>query len=459
MNKKILLIAIAAVVALGATAQSKDGGISESMLEQMRKSYTNSPEQRAIKNALSSTPISQLGYNSENLAKMDTHFTHRVKTKGITNQKSSGRCWLFTSLNILRAKMINKYKLPEMEFSQNYCSFHDQLEKSNVFLQKIIDTRNLPIYDSKVRGLFGSPIGDGGNFKGAANIIMKYGIVPKEAMPETYQSEHTKKYRSILTTKLRIFGLELRAAKSRKEAMALKEKQLAEVYRILVECMGVPPTEFEWTRRNKKGKVVSTEKYTPKSFYEKYIAEDLKDNYVVFTNNPTYEYGKYYKGKVGTHVYDGDSWQFINLPMERIKEMAIASIKGNTGMYLSCGVGYSKKGYSLDLNNFDYESLFRTKLTMDKYDGIVTREIRSNHAMTLMAVDLDKDGKPRKWMVENSWGATNGHKGHLIMTDEWFDKHVFNVVIERKYIPEDILKILDKKPVKLPIKKYKAKNQ
>lgn len=456
MSKRIVLVAIAAMMVLGATAQSKDGGISNDMLEQMRKSYTNSPEQRAIKNALASTPIPKLIINSENLAKTDTHFSHRVKTKGITNQKSSGRCWLFAGLNILRAKMINKYKLGEMEFSQNYCSFYDQLEKSNNFLQKIIDTRNLPVNDGKVQRLFGSPIGDGGNFKGVANLVMKYGVVPKEVMAETYQSEHTKAYRSVLTQKLRMFGLELRAAKSRKEAMELKEKQLTEVYRILTECMGVPPTEFEWTMRNRKGKVLSTEKYTPKSFYEKYIAEDLKGNYVIFMNNPIYEYGKLYKGKGGSHVYDGESWEFLNLPMERIKEMAIASIKDNTAMYLSCGVGYFKKGGALDLNNYDYESLFRTSLTVNKYDGVVSRAIGSNHAMTLIAVDLDEKGKPRKWMVENSWGANNGFKGNLIMTDEWFDKYVFNVAIERQYIPEDILKMLKQKPTKLPLKRYRS---
>ncbi len=456
MSKKILLIVVATIMALGVAAQSKDGGISNDMLEQMRKSYTNSPEQRAIKNALASTPIPKLIINSENLAKIDKHFSHRVRTKGITNQKASGRCWLFTGLNILRAKMINKYRLGEMEFSQNYNSFYDQLEKSNNFLQKIIDTRNLPVNDGKVQRLFGSPIGDGGNFRGVVNLVMKYGVVPKEVMPETYQSEHTKAYRSVLTQKLRIFGLELRAAKSRKEAMALKEKQLAEVYRILTECMGVPPTEFEWTMRNRKGKVISTKKYTPKSFYEEYIAEDLKGNYVIFMNNPIYEYGKFYKRKGGSHVYDGESFEFLNLPMDRIKEMAIASIKDNTAMYLSCGVGFFKKRASLDLKNFDYESLFRTPLTQNKYDGVVSRAISSNHAMTLIAVDLDENGKPRKWMVENSWGPNNGFKGNLIMTDEWFDKYVFNVVIERQYIPEDILKMLKQKPTMLPLKKYRA---
>ncbi|MBR4970027.1 MAG: C1 family peptidase [Alistipes sp.] len=454
MNRRLILVAIATLVSFGAVAQSKDGGIDSKMMEQIRKSYTNSPDQRAVKNALASTPISKLIINSENLAMCDTNFSHTVNTRGITNQKSSGRCWLFTTLNVLRARMMTKYKLGKIEFSQNYCSFHDLLEKSNMCLQRIVDTRNKPIEDREVRSIFSSPIADGGNFIGAANLVMKYGIVPKQAMPETYQSENTKSIRTVLSMKLREYGLALRAAKSRKEAMALKAEQLSEIYRILVQCMGVPPTEFEWTMRNRNGKVISTEKYTPMSFYEKFIAEDLKSNYVVFLNNPTFEYGKVYQSKRGAHVYDGKKWEVLNLPMDRIKEMAIASIKDNTAMYLSCDVGkfHSRSKGVLDLNNFDYESLFHTSFSMNKQQRILTRASGGTHAMTLIAVDLDENGKPRKWMVENSWGKTSGYEGKIIITDEWFDEYVFNLAIERKYIPKDILDMLKQKPKKFPNK-------
>ena len=198
-----------------------------------------------------------------------------MKTKGITDQKSSGRCWLFTGLNVLRAKMIEKHNLASMEFSQNYCSFYDLLEKSNLFLQAIIDTRALALDDRKVEWLLKNPIGDGGQFTGVSNLIMKYGVVPKEVMPETFQSNNTRNMRTILSLKLREYALALRNAKNEKVAAALKVEQLTEIYRILVECLGVPPTEFEWTHRNRKGEVVSTEKYTPKSFYDKFIGEDL----------------------------------------------------------------------------------------------------------------------------------------------------------------------------------------
>ena len=443
---------VALTLVVGATAKEKSGGIDAEMMEQIRRGYTASPEQKAIKNALSTTSINVLATNGENLAMCDTHFSHRVKTKGITDQKSSGRCWLFTGLNVLRAKMIDKYNLGEMEFSQNYCSFYDLLEKSNLFLQAIIDTRALPLDDRKVDWLLHNPIGDGGQFTGVSNIITKYGVVPKGVMPETYQSNHTRYMRTILSQKLREYALALRSAKSEKVASNMKVEQLTEIYRILVECLGVPPTEFEWTMRDRSGRVVSTERYTPKSFYDKFIGEDLEGNYIMVMNDPSREYGKIYEIEYDRHVYDGENWLYINLPIERIKEMAIASIKDNTAMYFSCDVGkfLNRDKGTLDLANFDYASLFRTSFPMNKRERIQTYASGSSHAMTLIAVDLDNEGNPRKWMVENSWGAKSGYKGNLIMTDEWFNEYMFRLVVERKYVPEDILKMLNQKPILLP---------
>jgi bleomycin hydrolase len=451
MKKYILCLVALLMSVAGVMAQTKNGGISEDMLGRIRQGYTGTPEQKAVKNALASNSIAALAINSENLSMIDTHFSHQVKTKGITDQKSSGRCWLFTGLNVLRAKMITKYDLPEFEFSQNYNSFYDLLEKSNLFLQAIIDTRNLPMDDRKVDWLMKNPIGDGGQFTGVSNLIMKYGVVPKSAMPETFQSNNTGQMTMILKWKLREFALELREMKSAKLAER-KEVMLTEIYRILVECLGVPPTEFEWIRYNKEGKVVSVKKYTPKGFYNEFIGEDLENNYVMIMNDPTREYGKVYEIEYDRHVYDGENWLYINLPIERVKELAIASIKDNTAMYFSCDVGKfsnSKKG-TLDINNMDYESLFRTKFPMDKKQRIQTYSSGSSHAMTLIAVDLDEAGKPRKWMVENSWGAASGYKGNLIMTDKWFEEYMFRVVLEKKYVPADVLKMLEQKPVLLP---------
>ncbi len=449
--KKLLFPLFAVISICTVTAQTNNGGIDAQMLEQLRSGYTASPEQKAIKNALSSNSIAVLAVNGDNLAMCDTHFSHRVKTRGITDQKSSGRCWLFTGLNVLRAKMIEKHNLSSMEFSQNYCSFYDLLEKSNLFLQAIIDTRHLPLDDRKVDWLLRHPISDGGQFTGVSNLVMKYGLVPKEVMPETFQSNNTRNMRTILSLKLREYALALRAADS-SATSALKVKQLTEVYRILVECLGVPPTEFEWTHRNRKGEVISTERYTPKSFYAKYIGEDLEGNYIMIMNDPAREYGKVYEIEYDRHVYDGENWLYINLPIERIKEMAIASIKDNTAMYFSCDVGkfFNRNKGTLDLANFDYESLFRTSFPMTKRERVQTYASGSSHAMTLIAVDLDEADRPRKWMVENSWGLKSGYKGNLIMTDEWFNEYMFRLVVERKYVPQDILDMLNQQPIMLP---------
>ena len=452
MKKLFISAILLCASAIGVSAQNSKGGISEDMLKEIRKGYTGSAEQKAVRNALAVNPISELSVNAENLAMCDTYFSDRVKTKGITNQLSSGRCWLFTGLNVLRAKMIDKYELPEMVFSHNYLSFHDLLEKSNLFLQAIIDTKDQPIDSRQVEWLLKNPIGDGGQFTGVSNLIMKYGVVPKSAMPETFQSNNTDEMRVILKLKLREYALALRAEKTEKSALALKTQMLTEIYRILAECVGVPPTEFEWTRYDKDGKPVSTKTYTPKSFYDEYIGADLENNYVMVMNDPSREYYKVYEIDLDRHVYDGENWLYVNLPIEKIKEMAIASIKDNTAMYFSCDVRkfWNKDKGTLDLNNIDYASLFRTSFPMNKKERIQTFASGSTHAMTLIAVDLDEQGTPKKWMVENSWGEKSGYKGNLIMTDEWFNEYMFRLVVEKKYVPADVMELLKQKPIMLP---------
>ena len=459
--KRIIIAAALAALFIGRQAMaqqpagSPDGGISAEMLEQISKGYEGNASDKALRNALAVAPISTLAINAENAAMIDTHFSDRVKTKGITDQQSSGRCWLFTGLNVLRAKMIDKYDLPGMEFSQNYLFFYDQLEKANLFLQGVIDTKDLPFEDRKVDWLFSNPLSDGGQFTGVSNLITKYGLVPADAMPETYQANNTSQMAMLIKLKLREDGLELREAAangaSAKKLQAMKVEQLSEIYRMLALCLGEPVKEFEWIRCDKSNNIVSRKTYTPKSFYDEFIGEDLENNYIMIMNDPCREYGKVYEIDYDRHVYDGHNWVYVNLPVERIKEMAIASIKDNTAMYFSCDVGKfanSKKGV-LDINNFDYESLMGVTFGMDKKERVQTHASGSSHAMTLIAVDM-VDGKPVKWMVENSWGPSAGYQGNYIMTDEWFNEYMFRLVVEKKYVPEDVLKMFEQTPVQLP---------
>ena len=430
---------------------SAQGGISADMLKEISKAYEGNANDKAIRNALNTTSISVLAENAENMAMIDTHFSDEVRTKGITDQKSSGRCWLFSGLNVLRAKMIDKYDLGDFTFSQNYVFFYDQLEKANLFLQGVIDTKDLPFEDRKVDWLFQNPIGDGGQFTGVSNLITKYGLVPADAMPETLCSNNTSAMSTQIKTLLRQDGLKLRAAGKKSDLTAMKTDMLKEVYRILCLCLGVPPTEFQWARYDSKGNFVSEKTYTPLSFYEEFVNADLENNYVMVMNDPTREYFKVYEIDYDRHVYDGENWVYVNLPVERIKEMAIASIKGNTAMYFSCDVNKflnSKKGVA-DLNNYDYASLLGVEFTMNKTERVMTHASGSSHAMTLKAVDI-KNGKPVKWMVENSWGASSGYRGNIIMTDEWFDEYMFRLVVEKQYVPADVMALLKQKPIMLP---------
>jgi bleomycin hydrolase len=459
MNKTRLFACIATALALttGATAQENKGGIDAALLQELAESYNPTQAERALQNVLLSNSVKVLALNQENLNELDTYFSNSVTSKGITDQESSGRCWLFTGLNVLRAQMIASENLGAFEFSQVYNFFFDQLEKSNLFLQGVIDTRKKPFDDRTVEWLFKHPLSDGGTFTGVADLVAKYGVVPKGVMKESYTSDNTAAFSALLTTKLREFGLELRQAHENgtkeKKLIEMKEEQLKVVYRMLANVYGVPPTEFTWAPKDANGKYrEEPQTYTPQSFYEKYLNINLQDDYVMFMNDPSRPYWKSYEIEYDRHVYDGHNWLYINLPIEEIKKMAIASIKDSTMMYFSCDVGKfldSKRG-TLDIDNYIYEEMFGTEFGMDKKERIVTFDSGSSHAMTLKAVDIDKNGNTVKWQVENSWGVSSGFQGTLIMTDEWFDEYMFRLVVDKKYIPENILKILNEKPTMLP---------
>ena len=447
----LLLLAPAALL----TAQTT-GGISAGMLEQIKKAQPQDAGQQALRNAVTGASLQSLAMPMSARSAGDTHFSHRVRTKGITDQQQSGRCWLFTGLNVMRSRMITKYNLGAFEFSQSYCFFYDQLEKSNLFLQSAIDLAKLPMDDKKVDWLFHNPLSDGGTFCGVQDVVTKYGLVPAEVMPETFSANNTGQMSTLIATKLREYGLELRAMVANgAKAKALNDRKtqmLGTVYHMLSLCLGEPPVSFTWTRKDAQGNPVDTREYTPLSFYQTYVGADLKGNYVMLMNDPSRPYHKTYTIDMDRHSYDGQQWTYLNLPMEEIKAMAIASIKDSTMMYYSCDVGKflnSKTGV-LSLSNFDYASLMGTTFPMNKADRIRTFASASSHAMTLVAVDLDANGKPKKWMVENSWGPSSGYQGHLIMTDEWFDEYSFRLVVERKYVPAATLELLKQKPTVLP---------
>jgi len=443
-------------VSLAASAALAQGGISQSMLTKIKKDNAQNASDRILSNAMARYNINDLALRANNPASRDVWFSNEVPSKGISDQKQSGRCWLFSGLNVMRAKMIKNYSLGEFQFSQAYVFFYDQLEKSNLFLQAVVDNANDPIDSQQNAWLFQHPLSDGGTFCGVRDLVSKYGLVPAEVMPETTSANNTSRMSQLISLKLREFALELRSmvAAGKKPAAieARKAEQLSTVWHMLSICLGTPPEKFTWTRRDASGKAVDTREYTPRQFFEEYVGGDLKNDFVMLMNDPSRPYYKVYTVDMDRHVYDAPDWTYLNLPMDEIEDIAIASIKDSTMMYMSCDVGkfYDAKSGVLSLDNYDYGELLGTTFGMNKADRIRTGASASSHAMTLMAVDLATDGKAMKWKVENSWGPTAGQKGHLIMTDGWFREYLFRLVPEKKYVPEATLQLMNQTPVRLP---------
>lgn len=428
--------------------------LNQNDIKKMAAELNKNPSKTALTNAISNNSIKKLAFVQENKGKVNFYINHKVDTKGITNQKSSGRCWMFTGLNVLRAKVITKYELNEFTFSHNYLFFYDQLEKANLFYNGMIETAFLALNDREVEWLLKNPIGDGGQWTGIVDLIDKYGLVPSSAMPETYQSENTAMMRKLLKSKMREDGLELRqlgkTRMSRELLFEIKNEKLAEIYQILAFSLGEPPADFEWQYISKDGKVSESKKYSPLEFYKEVLDINLED-YVMLMNDPGKDMNQLYEIKYDRHMQEGGNWKYINLETDQIKKFAIASIKENEGMYFSCDVGKQLEGEKgfLDLNTYDYSSLFGMDFTMDKKTRIQTFESGSTHGMALMGVNILEDGSSDKWLLENSWGK-KGHNGFLIMTDEWFDEFMFRLVVHKKYIDPEVLKILEQEAIILP---------
>ena len=452
--KKQKIYSLAVAICMTATVNAQTGGISSKMLGEIQKQNKMTPAENAIANAIAANSIDNLAQNRNNAAELDTYFSIETPKQTITDQKSSGRCWMFSGMNVLRANFAKRTDSLRVEFSQAYLFFYDQLEKANLFLQGVIDTGKKPIDDQRVQFFFKNPINDGGTFCGVADLTEKYGLVPKQVMPESYSSDNTSKMARLISSRLREDGLILRkmVAEGKKAADIEKAKteMLATVYRMLALSIGEPPTQFTYAHRNKDGKAVGEPKtYTPQEFFKEVVGDKLNGTFIMVMNDPRHPYYKTYEVELDRHTYDGHNWKYLNLPMDDIEQLAIASLKDGRKLYSSYDVGKMldrKRGYG-DTENFDYGSLMGTTFGMNKAERISTFDSGSTHAMTLTAVDLDANGKAKKWKVENSWGASWGQQGCMIMSDRWFREYMFRLVVDKKYVSEELLKLNEQKPV------------
>jgi Aminopeptidase C len=430
--------------------------INKEILADFNKNLNQDATNNVLKNSVAQVGIFKASENPEAKTILNPSFNVTVDTGKVSNQKHSGRCWLFSALNTLRTEFAVKNNLKDFELSQNYLSFWDRLEKANNFYQDILRTADLPVEDRTVNYLFAGPNGDGGYWQFAANLIKKYGVVPNYVMPETAVSDNTTEFDDVLGKLLRKNGIELRKMKADKASEDQIDQHvqamLAEVYKLCVYSFGVPPTEFELSLHTDNDKLIEESKITPKEFLKRYFTMNV-DNYADVINSPqeSKKYHQVYAIDTAENVVGGDTTKFLNLPMERLQELAIEQLKSNSPIWFGNDVledSDRKKGYLMG-NLYQYDKMFGIDSQMDKGVRLDYQQAHLSHAMTITGVNL-VNGQPNRWKVENSWGEDVGVDGYFVMDQKWFEDYVYDLVIDKKYLTKEELAEYEQEPVVLP---------
>ncbi|MBL0174362.1 MAG: C1 family peptidase [Ignavibacteria bacterium] len=450
----LLLLCCLFSVLLTPAASRAQGALTPELLQELRGTVTKDAATKTIMNAVSANSAKALVLDRETVLDANQHFSHKIKTEGITDQKSSGRCWLFAGLNILRPVAGSSLNKKGFEFSQNYLAFYDKIEKANLFLESIIQTRARPLDDRDVDWLIKNSLPDGGQWNMVLSLVDKYGVVPSDVMPETESSGNTGLMNGMISTVLHRHAIALRGmgaqGMSEAEIRAAKSSMLKEVYRMLVIHLGMPPESFTWRYEDKDGKVTEPATYTPKEFYRKFVNVRLED-YVCLYSVPTHAFNTLYQIRYDRNLVDAPNMTFANVPIETMKKLTLASVLGDEPVWFGCDVGKesdSKLGL-MKRGLYDYESLYGVSMKLSKKDRVLYQESVPSHAMVFVGVDVI-NGKPEKWLVENSWGTKAGNNGLFTMYDSWFDEYMYAVIINRKHLSKDILDMFTQTPEVLP---------
>ncbi len=418
-------------------------------LNKIEKEYNENIGYTIARRALTKTKISDLSIKSEQTEHTRNAFSINLKTLPVTNQKRSGRCWIFAGCNVIREKIAQKYNLKDFELSQNYIAFYDKLEKCNYLLEKIILLKNREKDDRTLDYLLSTGIQDGGQWDLFVNIVNKYGLVPKSAFPETFQSSNTAEIDSLLNKYIRKFAYDIRSTNVNIEEE--KDKYIKNIYKILCSSFGVPPKEFSFEYVDKDKNYHIIKNLTPLKFYKEIVPMDLND-YVSIINSPTADkpFNKVYTVDFLGNVLEGNEIIYLNLEIERLKELAISQLKdGETVWFGSdCRKAADRENGIWDDRTFDIDTLFQINSEMSKGAMLDTRESAMNHAMVITGVNLDEN-KPTKWKIENSWGDDVANKGYYTATDTWFSKFVYQIVVNKKYLTEKEQEILKEEKIRL----------
>lgn len=424
-------------------------------IEAFEKRFESDSKNLVAMNAATKVGISTAATNNE-LCKTLTHnFSIEIDAGEITNQKQSGRCWMFAATNVFRIEVMKNLNLKNFELSQSFPLFYDKLEKSNFFLENVISTFHENTSSRLFSYLMQAPVNDGGQWDMFVSLTKKYGVVPQQVMPETANSSNTRDLDRYLTLKLREFACELRNMHEKgatlSEIRKSKENMLDTIYRILVISLGLPPKKFTFETRDNDNKFIRIEDITPTEFFEKYVKLNL-DDFISVINAPTDDkpFHRSFTVKFLGNVVGGRQVKYLNLPIDDLKRLAIAQLKDGQAVWFGSDVGqFSNRDLGfLALDSYEVDKLFSTSFPMNKAERLDYGESLMTHAMVLTGVNL-LDEKPNRWKVENSWGPATGNKGFYVMSDEWFSEFTYQIIVNKKYLSEKELKEYSADPIEL----------
>ncbi|ARD06288.1 aminopeptidase [Lactobacillus amylolyticus] len=418
-----------------------------------QKNYQADARNQVAEMATVTNGVQQASFNTEAVRDINRTFSIEIPTDAVTNQKQSGRCWLFAALNVMRHQFAKKYHAKNFVFSQAYLFFWDRIERANIYFDHILETADKPVDDRTVHFYLQGPDTDGGQWHMAVSLIRKYGLVPDYAYGESFTANNTAAFNQALNMKLREDGLVLRelAQKGDQDEIEKKRKEfLNEVYRMAVIAFGEPTQKFDLEYRDDDNKYQLDQNLTPLDFFHKYFEDDL-DEYVVLFNAPDHEFDKLYALPFEDNVEGGTPIQFLNTKIDNLKQAAIKQLEAGETIWFGCDVGKEsdrQKGLMVK-NLYQTDTLFNIETKLDKKERLLTGASGSTHAMTLVGVDV-VNGKPRQWKVENSWGDKVGKNGYFVMSDDWFDEYLFKVVVKKKYLPKKLVELAEGKATPVP---------
>lgn len=429
------------------------GQITKKQIESMRAEFDGDPSAKVAQNAVTGNNVASVSLRRDLVQEVDFTFSTKLDDWKATNQKSSGRCWLFATLNLFRPGTMKKMNVKEFEFSQAHIHFWDKFERSNHFLEAIIETSDRAVDDRTIHFLLSDPIGDGGQWNMAMNLIRKHGLVPKSAYPESNSSSSTRWMNSILKDILRSTASELReiigSGGTVEDARTHKESRMKDIWRVLCIHLGTPPESFDWQWRDKDKEFHRRGKITPQEFAEEFVDIDWED-YVCIVNDPRNEYYRTYTVEYLQNVAGGPPVVYLNVPSNEMKSITQKILEDGLPVWMGCDVGkqMDRKRGLWDANLFETNELYGVDYGMSKADRLRYGQTMMTHAMLFTGVDV-VDGKPRRWRVENSWGDDSGEKGFYTMNDSWYDEHMFEIATARKYLSEKMLDGLKTEPTVL----------